>query len=169
MISRIELVQPLDDKQLWTLLAEKDKELAENARQIAELNELVKQDNKFWITDAGKQRHTSGLPPDMVLMMETMDRIIGDDDTLYRFTRLRRGEFEETLARFDKIVKNNPDAPHFRDDEHKKSDAGNQCMLHIRHTFLMSLMRRALNMPQFVLGEMFRIDQITLSQVCGYI
>ena len=107
-------------------------------------------------------------------------------------TRLRRGEFEETLARFNKIVKNNPDAPHFRDDEHKKSDAGNQCMLHIRHTFLMSLMRRALNMPQFVLtrgvwtwrvlafmrralnmpqfvlGEMFRIDQITLSQVCGY-
>ena len=33
------------------------------------------------------------------------------------------GEFEEALARFDKIIQNSPDAPHFRDDEHK-SDAG---------------------------------------------
>ncbi len=87
---------------------------------------------------------------------------------MYRFTRLRRGEFKEALALFDKIIRNSPDVPHFRDDKSRKSDAGNQCLLHIRHIFLMSLMRRALNMPQFVLGEMFRIDQITLSQVCGY-
>ncbi len=77
-------MQSLDDRQLWTLLAKKDKELveknvelakkdkelAENTRQITELNELIKRDNKFWITDTGKQRHTSDLPPDMVLMME---------------------------------------------------------------------------------------------------
>ncbi len=78
---------------------------------LAEKERLFEREDKFWITDAGKQRHISGLPPDLVLMMEMMDRIIGDDEQLYRFTRLRRGEFEETLARFDKIVKNNPDAP----------------------------------------------------------
>ena len=77
----------------------------------------------------------------MVQMMETMDRIIGDDEQLYRFTRFYRAKFEEALIRFDKIVKNNPNTPHFKDDESKKSNAGNQCSLHIRHTFLMSLIR----------------------------
>ena len=160
------MIQVMDDKslemenrRLLEVIAEKDREI----------ERLIKRENEFWITDAGRQRHTSGLPPDMVQMMETMDRVIGNDETLYRFTRLRRGEFEEALARFDKIVKNNPDAPHFRDDESKKSDAGNQCILHIRHTFLMSLIRRALNMPQFVLGEMFRIDQTTVSRYLKFV
>ena len=70
---------------------------------LAEKERLLEREDKFWITDAGKQRYTSRLPPDRVLMMKVMDRIIGDDEQLYRFTRLRRGEFEEALARFDKI------------------------------------------------------------------
>ena len=59
-------------------------------------------------------------------MMEIMNRIIGNNNTLSRFTRLRRGEFEEALAKFNKIAKEGSDAPHFRNDESKKSDAENQ-------------------------------------------
>ena len=76
----------VENKRLLEILAEKDK-------RLAELEELTKCDDKFWITDAGKQRHTSGLPPDMVLMMETMDRIIGDDETFYTASQGRiRGD-----------------------------------------------------------------------------
>ena len=81
-----------------------------------------------------------------------------------RSTRLHRAEFEEALARFDKIVKNNLDVPHFRDDERRKSDACNQCSLHIRHAFLLLLVRRAHIIPQLILGTMFGIDQTTVSR-----
>ena len=156
----------IENKKLLEVLANKDRDLIKSKRRIAELES---RENKFWITDADKQRHTSGLPPDMVQMMKTIDRIIGDDEQLYRFTRLRRGEFKEALVRFDEITRNSPDAPRFRDGERKQSDARNQCILHIRHTFLMSLIRRALNMPQFVLGEMFRIDQTPVSRYLKFV
>ena len=41
------------NKRLLQVLAEKDREM----------DRLIKRENEFWITDAGKQRHTSGLPP----------------------------------------------------------------------------------------------------------
>lgn len=53
----------LENRRLLEILAEKDREMVEPQR-------LIELEGKFWITDAGKQRHTSGLLPDMIQMME---------------------------------------------------------------------------------------------------
>jgi len=57
----------IENKKLLEVLANKDRDLIKSKRRIVELES---REDKFWITDAGKQRHTSGLPPDMVQMME---------------------------------------------------------------------------------------------------
>lgn len=53
----------LENRRLPEVLVEKD-------REIAELRGQIELEGKFWITDAGKQRHTSGPPPDIVQIIE---------------------------------------------------------------------------------------------------
>ncbi|MYH04110.1 MAG: hypothetical protein F4140_04470 [Cenarchaeum sp. SB0675_bin_21] len=48
----------IENKRLLEVLAGKAKDLIESKGRMAELE---RREDKFWITDAGKQRHTYGL------------------------------------------------------------------------------------------------------------
>ena len=98
--------------------------------------------------------------------IEVLDGVISGESSLHSATLCSREEFRYILEQAGACAIASGNMPLFRDDESRTSDPGNRCKLRLRHTLLMSLMRKKDNSSQGTLQAIFGVDQ---TSVCRYL
>ncbi len=92
-----------------------------------------------------------------------LEYIISDEKMIKALTRNIKEVFDDTRDDLSQIIEKSDDSPHFRDDQDRKEESGNQCKLYIRYFLLMTQVRKAQKWGQESLGTFFGIDQSTVS------
>ncbi len=119
---------------------------------------LAKKDS-LWNTELGQKRYYSSVLPTRLLHThEMLEHIISYEKMIKALTRNTKEIFDNTLEDLPQIIKKSDDSPHFRDDQDRKEESGNQCKLYIRHFLLMTQVRKAQDWGQESLGTFFGID-----------
>ncbi len=129
---------------------------------------LAKEDS-LWNTELGQKRHSSVLPTRLLHTHEMLEYIISDEKMIKALTRNIKEIFDNTLGDLPQIIKKSNDSPHFRDDQNRKEESGNQYKLYIRHFLLMIQVRKAQDWGQESLGAFFGIDQRYVVRLSGKI
>lgn len=126
--------------------------------------DMKKREDELWSTKLGQDRHTTRMPKRLLFVYELLESILSNGKDLRRLTRLPKEPFFLLLERQMRIIELYEDVPHFRDDDDRSSDSGNQSKLYVRHFLLLSLIRLAHNWTQEELGVFFGINQSTVSR-----
>ncbi len=144
----------------------KAKHAKENSRLEKEnlgLKTMLVKEDSLWNTDLGQKRHSSVLPTRLLHTHEMLEYIISNEKLIKALTRSTKEIFDNTLEDLLQIIKKSNDSSHFRDDQDRKEESGNQCKLYIRHFLLMTQVRKSQDWGQESLGVVFGIDQSTVS------
>ena len=144
----------------------KAKHAKENSRLEKEnlgLKTMLAKEDSLWNTELGQKRHSSVLPTRLLHTHEMLEYIISNEKLIKALTRSTKEIFDNTLEDLLQIIKKSNDSPHFRDDQDRKEESGNQCKLYIRHFLLMTQVRKSQDWGQESLGTVFGIDQSTVS------
>ena len=137
--------------------------LARLEKENLRLKTKQTKEDLLWSTELGQMRHSSVLPTRLLHAQEMLEYVLSDEKMIKALTRNTKEIFYDTLEDLSQIIKKSNDVPHFRDDQNRKEESGNQCKLYIRHFLLMTQVRKAHNMGQESLGAFFGIDQSTVS------
>ncbi len=144
----------------------KAKHAKENSRLEKEnlgLKTILAKEDSLWNTELGQKRHSSAQPTRLLHTHEMLEYIISNKKMIKALTRNTKEIFDNTLVDLSQIIKKSNDSPHFRDDQDRKEESGNQCKLYIRHFLFMTQLRKAQDWGQESLGVVFGIDQSTVS------
>ena len=136
---------------------------AKQAKEISRLKTILAKEDSLWNTELGQKRHSSVLPTRLLHTHEMLEYIISNEKLIKALTRSTKEIFDNTLEDLLQIIKKSNDSPHFRDDQDRKEESGNQCKLYIRHFLLMTQVRKSQDWGQESLGVVFGIDQSTVS------
>ncbi len=74
--------------------------------------------------------------------LTVLDDIIGNPRRLHAVTLCTTEQFDYILHRYTAWIKEHRDTTLFWDDDIRASDPGNRSRLYIRHSLLLSLMRK---------------------------
>ena len=96
--------------------------------------------------------------------LTVLDDIIGNPRRLHTVTLCTAGQFDYILHGYATWIKEHGDTTLFWDDDVRASDAGNRSRLYIRHSLLLSLMRKKEGTTQAELAAMFGVDQSSINR-----
>ena len=151
------------EKEISRLKAKHAKENSRLEKENLGLKTMLAKEDSLWNTELGQKRHSSVLPTRLLHTHEMLEYIISNEKLIKALTRSTKEIFDNTLEDLLQIIKKSNDSPHFRDDQDRKEESGNQCKLYIRHFLLMTQVRKAQDCGQESLGTFFGIDQSTVS------
>ena len=151
------------EKENQRLKAKQAKENSRLEKENLRLKTMLAKEDSLWNTELGQKRHSSVLPTRLLHTHEMLEYIISHEKMIKALTRSTKEIFDNTLEDLPQIIKKSNDSPHFRDDQNRKEESGNQCKLYIRHFLLMTQVRKSQDWGQESLGTFFGIDQSTVS------
>ncbi len=151
------------EKEISRLKAKHAKENSRLKKENLGLKTMLVKEDSLWNTELGQKRHSSVLPTRLLHTHEMLEYIISNEKLIKALTRSTKEIFDNTLEDLLQIIKKSNDSPHFRDDQDRKEESGNQCKLYIRHFLLMTQVRKSQDWGQESLGVVFGIDQSTVS------
>ena len=96
--------------------------------------------------------------------LTVLDDIIGNPRKLHAVTLCTAEQFDYILHRYTAWIKEHGDTTLFWDDDIRASDPGNRSRLYIRHSLLLSLMRKKGGTTQAELAAMFGVDQSNINR-----
>ena len=96
--------------------------------------------------------------------LTVLDDIIGNPRKLHAVTLCTAEQFDYILHRYTAWIKEHGDTTLFWDDDVRASDPGNRSRLYIRHSLLLSLMRKKGGTTQAELAAMFGVDQSNINR-----
>ncbi len=134
------------------------------AKANLRLKTMLAKEDSLWNTELGQKRYYSSVLPTRLLHIhEMLEYIISYEKMIKALTRNTKEIFDNTLEDLPQIIKKSDDSSHFRDDQDRKEESGNQCKLYIRYFLFMTQLRKAQDWGQESLGVVFGIDQSTVS------
>ena len=152
------------EKENQMLKAKQAKENSRLEKENLRFKTMLAKEDSLWNTELGQKRYYSSVLPTRLLHThEMLEHIISHEKMIKALTRSTKEIFDNTCDDLPQIIKKSNDSPHFRDDQDRKEESGNQCKLYIRHFLLMTQVRKAQDCGQESLGTFFGIDQSTVS------
>ena len=144
---------------------DKEKRLRVKAqREVKKYKEREEERTAMWTALESRNKNFMNLSDIALFLLVVMENASKDTAMVKHLTRLDRDVFDHLLELFEDCIINDPDMKqHFREDQTRKTDPGNQCNLTFRQLLLMALMSKAHDLPQKMLGLLFAIDQSTVS------
>lgn len=139
----------------------KEQAIARLQREVERLKASLsaatrRQDATYRVYGPERDVHTARLT--------VLDDIIGNPRRLHAVTLCTAEQFDYILHRYTAWIKEHGDMTLFWDDDVRVSDPGNRSKLYIRHSLLLSLMRKKGGITQAELAAMFGVDQSNINR-----
>ncbi|MBI1657838.1 MAG: hypothetical protein IS632_03565, partial [Thaumarchaeota archaeon] len=139
----------------------KEQIIARQQREIERLKALLqaatrRQDAAYRVYGPERDVHLARLT--------VLDDIIRNPRRLHAVTLCTAEQFDYILHRYTAWIKERGDTALFWDDDIRASDPGNRSRLYIRHSLLLSLMRKKGGTTQAELAAMFGVDQSNINR-----
>ena len=99
--------------------------------------------------------------------LTVLDDVIGNPRRLHAVTLCTAEQFDYILHMYTASIKERGDTTLFWDDDVRISDPGNRSKIYIRHSLLLSLMRKKGGTTQAELAAMFGVDQSNVNRSLG--